>query len=145
VQGAALQLDVLWRNPLARTISGFALAGCVALSAGLLPLRKRWSRLGQLDFSTYRSVHGVLGLLTLAAAAAHTGLRLGQGLDFALAVSLLAMIAIGAATALPVASERLLAGPLGQRLRRSGTRLHLWLAWPIPVLLLFHVLRSYYF
>jgi nitrite reductase (NADH) large subunit len=31
------------------------------------------------------------------------------------------------------------------RLRRSGLWTHILIAWPIPVLLGFHVLKSYYF
>jgi nitrite reductase (NADH) large subunit len=137
--------DLLWRDPLARQITGFGLAGSCALSAAVLTLRKRWRRLKGVDYGKSRALHAALGLFTLALVGAHTGLRWGRGLDFALVVSLLSMMALGAGTALLVSSERLLQSPIGQTLRRSGVRLHLWLAWPIPVLLVFHVLRSYYF
>ena len=36
-------------------------------------------------------------------------------------------------------------GPNAVALKRSGLRLHVWLAWPAPVLLVAHVVKSYYF
>jgi hypothetical protein len=57
---------------------------------------------------------------------------------------LLALIVVGAASALGVASG-IGGGPNAVALKRSGLRLHVWLAWPAPVLLVAHVVKSYYF
>lgn len=144
VQGT-FRFDVLWRNHLAKQISGFVLLGLCALAAGIIALGKRWRKPGRIDFASSRTAHAVLGALALVGAGVHTGLRLGRGLDFVLMSSLLATMVLGATTALLVAGDGHLMSPTAQRLRRWGVRLHLLLTWPIPVLVLFHVLKSYFF
>jgi hypothetical protein len=44
-----------------------------------------------------------------------------------------------------MSSERWLGGRWGARLRRLGLQLHVWIAWPTPVLVVLHALKSYYF
>jgi nitrite reductase (NADH) large subunit len=91
-----------------------------------------------------RTAHASLGVLCLVGVAAHTGLRPGSGLDLALYVTLLSLISVGAAAALWVASG-VGSGPSALAAKRRGLRLHVWLAWPLPVLLVAHVVKSYYF
>ena len=133
VQAAGLW-DALFRDSWWRQATGFSLLGC-SLAAGALPLRKRWKRLRLGDFGWWRAVHGGIGALALVTLVAHTGLRLGSGLNQALMVTFLAANVLGSAAAFG-----------------SGRPLSKWLLWlhvgaiaPLPVLLAFHILSAYYF
>ena len=44
-----------------------------------------------------------------------------------------------------IANEHKLSPTLARRLRISSLWLHLLALWPLPALLIFHVLKSYYF
>ncbi|MNC92441.1 hypothetical protein D3C83_88700 [compost metagenome] len=56
----------------------------------------------------------------------------------------LGVIALGAVAGGVIALEHRL-GAQGARLRRTWLWTHILIAWPIPVLLAFHVLKTYYF
>ena len=89
-------------------------------------------------------MHAVLGALTLAGLAIHTGGRLGSNLNFMLMAAFLGVVAVGAVAGGVVALEHRL-GAAAARLRRSWLWTHILFAWPIPVLLGFHVFKTYYF
>ena len=76
------QWDVLWRESFWKQVSGFTVLGLSVLIL-LLSLRKRIRRFTLGDFPVWRVVHAVLGALTLAGLAVHTGGRLGSNLNFA--------------------------------------------------------------
>ena len=78
-------------------------------------------------------------------AAAHTGLRLGSNLDAALMVTFLLATTLGAVAGCIAMFGRSLPPGAGQRLQRRANRLHVYLVWPLPLLITFHVLRFYYF
>jgi nitrite reductase (NADH) large subunit len=137
------QWDLLWRESFWKQASGYTVLG---LTAALLAmsLRKRIARFKLGEFPVWRVVHVVLGVLTLAGLAAHTGGRLGANLNFILIASFLAVIVLGAAAGGVIALEHRL-GAGAARLRRSWVWTHILIGWPIPVLLAFHVLKTYYF
>lgn len=139
-----LRWDLLWRDGFWKQVSGYGL-GSLMLLLALLGLRKRWGRFSLGDFAGWRVVHVLLGLAALAALLVHTGARLGSQLNL-----LLALCAVGAALSGGLAAW--LVGkewaPEGARLRpwRSATLwVHTLLLWPLPVLLAFHILKSYWF
>jgi nitrite reductase (NADH) large subunit len=139
------RIDALWRNGLYRQISGFTLLG-LALVASLLAVRKRWPRLATLgSFRGWRLVHVLLGVLTLAALAVHTGLRLGNNLNFALMAIFCAVnLAGGLAGGLTAVEQRI--GMAHWRRRRALlVTVHVLLMWPLPLLIAFHVMAVYYF
>ena len=133
VQTAGLW-DTLFRDSWWRRTSGFALLGC-SLAAAALPLRKRLERFRLGDFGWWRAVHGGIGVLALATLVAHTGLRLGAGLNQALMIAFLSANVLGSAAAFGS----------GKPLSRWMFWLHLAAVAPLPVLLAFHVLSTYYF
>lgn len=137
------QWDVLWRDGFWKQVSGFAV---LALSAALLAmsLRKRVPRVKLGDFSLWRVAHALLGALTLVGLAVHTGGRLGSNLNFTLMATFLGVVALGAAAGGVIALEHRL-GAGAARLRRTWLWTHILITWPIPVLLGFHVLKTYYF
>ena len=126
--------DILYRDGWWRQATGFTLLGCVLLAAGF-SLRKRWRRLSRGELGSWRVAHTGLGALALAVLLAHTGLRLGSGFNQVLMILFLSAAVLGGATA---------AG-LGHRYARLTFWLHVLIVWPLPVLIAFHVLASYYF
>lgn len=138
-------LERIWRDHLARELSGYALAAIVAGSAALVALAKRQARRSAQPMPGARGLHALFGLLALVGLGLHTGARWGQGLDLALSVCLALMIGVGATTSLTLLNDGWFGGRRGAQLKRLGLRLHLWIAWPLPALLLLHVLKSYYF
>lgn len=136
--------DVLWRDPVAKQVSGFSLLG-LGLAAGALGLRKRTPWLQWGSFAGWRTVHAAIGFAILLGFGLHTGFRLGHNLDFALAMTFLATSAAGAVAGIATALERRMAAGRGPLLRRRSGRLHLWLSWPAPVLVLFHMAKVYFF
>ncbi len=137
------QWDVLWRDSFWKQVSGFTVLGLsVVLSA--LSLRKRIRRFTLGAFPVWRVMHAVLGALTLVALAVHSGGRLGSNLNFTLMACFLGVVVLGATAGGIVALEHRL-GSGAARLRRSWLWAHILMTWPIPVLLAFHVLKTYYF
>ncbi len=137
------QWDVLWRESYWKQVSGYTVLGLTVLLA-VMSLRKRIRRFTLGDFPLWRVAHVVLGALTIAGLAVHTGGRLGSNLNFLLMASFLGVVALGAVAGGVIALEHRL-GAGAARLRRTWLWTHILITWPIPVLLAFHVLKSYYF
>lgn len=135
-------MDFLWRDGWWKQASGFTLMGLSVLSLAL-PLRKRIPALARTSFSRWRLVHTALGLGTMVVAGVHSGLRLGDNLNFWLMAGFLGLIALGAMSGLVSSLEHRLSQRAGSALRMGWTRAHVLLFWPLPVLLLFHVLAVY--
>ena len=142
VQGP-LHPDVLWRNGGYRQVSGFVLVG-LSLAASLLSIRKRWRRFSVGRFPMWRVAHALVGLITLAALVAHTGMRAGDNLNFALMTSFVAVNVLGAAGGGLTAIERWRGGG-GRRARAAIVAAHVLATWPLPMLIAFHVASAYYF
>lgn len=141
---AALKFDVLWLDGFWKQVSGFTLLG-ITVIALLLSLRKRVKRLSFGEYGFWRVAHAVLGVLTVVLLVVHTGLRFGDNLNGWLmscftAIALFGAVA-GGATAMESGSGSLALG----RWRRWSTWTHTLLFWPLPVLLGFHILKSYYY
>ena len=137
------QWDVLWRESVWKQASGFTIVGLSVLIL-MLSLRKRVRRFTLGDFPIWRVVHAALGTLTLAALIAHTGGRLGSNLNFALNAVFLGVVGVGAIAGTVIALEHRI-GAGATRLRRAWTWSHIVLFWPLPMLLLLHVFKTYYF
>lgn len=137
--------DLLWRDGLLKQVSGFTVLGLFALGLLLSP-RKRVRKLqswGRFDW--WRLGHIVLGLMVMVALLAHTGLRLGNGLNAILMVSFVATLLLGAVSTGVISLEHRIGGALAARLRRQSVWWHILWFWPVPVALGFHVLKSYWY
>ncbi|MEL7184483.1 MAG: hypothetical protein AAGK57_12660, partial [Pseudomonadota bacterium] len=139
--------DWLWRDNIVKQWSGFILIGLTAMAMAI-GLRKRvrfMDRFG--GFDGWRAVHNGIGLAALAGFLAHTGFALGSGWNFALGLAFLGTLLAGAVAGLATGGDhRLRAQRIGSARnppRRLPTWAHIVLLWPLPVLLLFHVLASY--
>ncbi|MEM6654726.1 MAG: (2Fe-2S)-binding protein, partial [Planctomycetota bacterium] len=147
VQSEWRSIDKFWQDDFAKQATGYTLMGISAVALSL-SLRKRfsWFKLG--DFSVWRGIHGVLGTLTIFGFLVHTGMRLGHNFTFALAMTFLALNFLGAFTGVTAALESRLTGAWGRWLRAWRPRLtqaHIWLFWPIPALIAFHIFSVYYY
>ncbi len=136
--------DQLWRDKLLKEISGYALL-VSSLLVLTLSLRKRIKRFSTGDFAWWRIMHVFIGFLVLALLLAHTGFRFGQNLNFYLMSSFSALLLIGAMAGLLIAIEHKLNPGLAKKLRSQFLWGHILLFWPLPALLGFHILQTYYF
>ena len=137
-------IDFLWTDSFSRFVSGYSLAALFALSL-LLSLRKRIKRIQFGNFGYWRALHASLGVLCLFVLITHTGLRLGENLNFLLMVNFLALAVAGALAGFVNSLEARLSYPLIKRLRGFSTLLHIVLFWPLPVLVFFHAFKAYYY
>jgi len=139
----------LWQDNIVKQWSGFILLG-LTLAAMVIGLRKRFRFMDKLgSFDSWRLVHLGLGLVTLIGLFAHTGFSIGAGWNRALALCFIAVVLIGAVAGLATGGDHEL------RARNVGTSrkppryipvwLHIVVMWPLPVLILLHVLASYAF
>jgi nitrite reductase (NADH) large subunit len=136
--------DLLWRDGLLKQISGFSLLGLGVLLS-LVSLRKRARRISFGSFSGWRIVHVLLGTLTVATLVAHTGLRLGYHLDLYLMSGFIALLLAGAAASGVIGLQHILPRAAAKRGRELSLWLHIVLLWPLPALLGFHILKTYWF
>lgn len=133
--------DALWRDKLLKQWTGFSLVGLYAVGL-LMSIRKRLKWLDRLRFEKLRTFHALVGVLGLFGLVAHTGLRLGHGLDRALILVVLFGTLLGALAAL---SPEWVSERERPRLRLWMNRIHIYALWPLPVLLLAHIAKVYFF
>ena len=139
------QWDRLWRDGLFKQITGFSVLGLFAVGL-LLSLRKRVRRFDRLgSFDGWRLAHIGLGVLVIVGLGLHTGFRIGSGLNLLLILSFSVMLLLGALSTGVIALEHRIGGALATRLRRQSVWLHILLFWPVPALLGFHVLKTYWY
>ncbi len=137
--------DSLWRDTLLKQISGFTILAAVALAL-LVSLRKRVKRLHTVgSFDGWRVAHLVFSVLAVTALLFHTGFRMGYGLNLALMSLFLTLIVLGIATTIAMTIGASRAPEMSGAIRRLSLRLHIYLLWPIPLLLGWHILKGYWY
>lgn len=140
----ALHWDRLWRDSFYKQVSGFTLLG-MAVVLALLGPRKRVPLLKQLgQYSVWRAIHIVFGVAVLVALVVHSGGRMGSNLNLWLSVSMAGAALAGTLASLGIARNHQTAHPL-RAWRGTATWAHILFLWPLPVLLGFHVLTSYWY
>ena len=138
------QWDFLWRNSLMKQITGFTILG-LSILAVLISLRKRSKTITFGDFDTWRAIHILISLIIVIAIIAHTGFRLGNNLNYYLMVSFVGMLSLGSLSAISISVAHKFDTTTVSKIRSKLVWSHIILFWPVPVLLTFHVLKSYYF
>lgn len=134
----------LWRDFFWQQTSGYTALGLSALGA-LISLRKRVRKVRFLHYDWWRLVHTVFGVMTLAALAAHTGLRLGLEFNRWLAFWFLGLTLMGALAGGLTYQENRAPSPTTHRLKTWLQRAHIAFAWPLPVLVAIHIVAAYWF
>lgn len=143
VQGG-WKFEVLWSDWWWKQVSGYSIV-VLSLLGLLMSLRKRWQRFSLAHFAWWRVSHTVLGVLSLVGLVAHTGFRVGDNANFYLLVNFLLLAAVGGLAGSLIAKERQWRSGLACRTRSLATQGHIFLFWPLLVLLGFHILSVYYY
>lgn len=136
--------ESIWNDKLWKQVTGFTLLAMMAVSL-LMSLRKRFNFSWMGGLSAWRLGHAVLGLVCAVALVLHTGLHLGVNLNFLLMLDFLLVLTVGALTGLAVALSHRLSPLRARQLRLTFNRLHIVVSWPLPALLLSHIVSVYYF
>ena len=136
--------DLLWRDGLFKQVTGFSLLGLGVL-VSVISVRKRTGRLRFGSFSAWRIVHVLLGTLSAATLVAHTGLRLGHHLNLYLMLGFIGLLLAGAMASGAIGLQHALPRRVAQRGRELSLWLHIVLLWPLPALLGFHIVKTYWF
>lgn len=139
----------LWRDNIVKQWSGFVLLG-IMLAAMMIGLRKRIRFLDRLgSYDGWRLAHIVIGLFAVGGFFAHTGFRMGANWNFLLGAFFVGTLIMGAAAGLTTGGDHSLRargiGTARKPMRRLPTWLHILAIWPLPTLILFHVLTIYAF
>lgn len=133
--------DVLWREPLAKQVTGFSVVGLYLLGL-CMSVKKRLKRFSKLSFEGLRVFHASIGVFCVFVLLLHTGFRLGIGLDrMLILLVLLSTVLGGLAGALPSLAREQARPTIRGRLNR----LHIYVLWPLPVLIIGHVVKVYFF
>jgi len=143
---AEWHISELWLNSVYKELTGFTLLGLSVIGL-LISLRKRLIKITQSkfsgDFGYWRVMHVTLGTIALMTLLLHTGMRMGENLNFLLMCSFVGLAIVGSVAAGVTAYEAKHPSLAIGRWRRCTTWAHIFLFWPLPVLLGFHVLKSY--
>jgi nitrite reductase (NADH) large subunit len=139
-----LRWDLLWRDSLLKQVSGFTLLG-IGVLVSIISLRKRLPRFSFGRFASWRLVHVLLGTLAVITLIGHTGLRLGYNLNLLLMLNFLALLLAGSVASGVIGLQRVLPRGRARRTRELSLWLHILLLWPLPALLGFHILKTYWY
>lgn len=139
---AGVGIDRLWTDGVWKQVSGYTLVSLAAVIA-FLSVRKRigWKWLG--GYRVWRVLHAVLGLAALGVLFLHTGFNLGNNLNRWLMVTFLAVAAAGSLTGFVTAREHAVLAKGARSRREAATWLHIAAFWPLPMLLLVHIVTVY--
>ena len=136
--------DLLWTDEFYKQASGFSLLA-LGLIVATLSLRKRVAAISWARFSSWQTAHAALGVLAAVALGVHTGFRFGANLNFWLMFCFTGLLAAGAAGGVATALAPRATSVRAHNVRRAALWAHILLLWPLPALLGFHVLKSYWF
>jgi nitrite reductase (NADH) large subunit len=140
-----INFDQLWRDNLFKQISGYSLLG-LSLLISIISFRKRINKLINLwDFAYWRMTHIVIGFITIPVLLIHTGFRMGENLNFLLMMTYTALLLVGAIAGVAIGYEHRLPRRLAKQMRLYAVWSHIILLWPLPVLLGFHIVKTYFF
>lgn len=137
-------LEKIWNDKFWKQVTGFSLLGMSSIGL-LMSLRKKIAnkRLG--DFAYWRLLHIVLGVLCASTLILHTGLHFGANFNQILMIDFIAILILGSLAGAVMALSHKFDASLSAKIRRFWTWAHIFVTWPLPILLGFHILSVYYF
>ena len=139
-----IRWDMLWRDSLFKQISGFAILGLIVIGL-IVSLRKRIAKFTIGNYDLWRISHVVLGIAAMVTLIVHTGFRFGSELNLLLMMNFLLLAVAGANASTVVATEHHMVPSMAKKQRKFWNKVHLLSFWSLPVLLGFHVFKTYYF
>ncbi len=140
------RVDRLWRDGMLKQITGYTMLA-LCIFALWLSIQKRFESLKLGNYAVWRSVHTVTGLLTLGLLFMHTGFSLGANFNSWLMLTFALLNLFGGVSGVFSGLETKTdagIGTLSRRLKPVATWAHILLFWPIPVLVMFHIVSVYY-
>lgn len=137
-------INFMWEDSFWKQVTGYSVLALTVIGL-VMSLRKRWRIFKLGDFNYWRVVHIALGVSVLAILLLHTGLQLGSNLNMALMLTFIGVAITGSIAGGVVALEPRLNPLTAKRIRSYINYTHLFLFWPLPVLLGFHIVSFYYF
>jgi len=142
-QSSWRMIDVLWRGFMAKQLSGYALL-LMMLMAFLPALSRRIQRKEKRPQKLlFMSWHLISASIVVGGFIVHTGARMGYGLNSVLSITFMATLFLGG-----LASLGWRYASRGHQHRSIATNirtLHWALLFPLPAILISHVLKIYYF
>lgn len=138
------RLDRFWNDGFWKQVTGFSVVG-LGLVGLLMSLRKRIPLFRFGGYASWRIAHVAVGVACVLVLGMHTGLHSGHRFNQWLFVDFIAVLAVGALAGVVLGQEHRVAPALARVLRSGAVWGHVVTVWPLPVLLIFHVLTVYYF
>jgi nitrite reductase (NADH) large subunit len=140
--------EKIWNDHFYKQVTGFTLLGLSVLGL-FMSMKKRvvkvsnWKWTGA--YNIWRLVHVILGGLCAGVLILHTGMHLGENINFYLMVDFLAIILLGGLAAIIFGGSHHLSAKKAMKLRSFWRWTHVLVTWPLPILLAFHILSVYYY
>lgn len=136
--------ELIWNDKFWKQVTGFSLLGMLLVGL-VMSLRKRLGieKLG--SFSMWRLAHIVLGAACATLLVFHTGYHFGSNLNQLLIINFIAVLLMGAVSGVILGIGHKLNSLQIYSLRKYSIWLHIFVTWPLPVLLGMHILSVYYF
>lgn len=134
----------IWNDGTAKQITGFSLLA-LGLLGLVMSLRKRIRAFKWIEYASWRALHVIVGALCVALLIAHTGLHGGANFNRYLLLDFIAVLAVGIGASLVLGGEHRLPPHRARALRSAVVWGHVLAVWPLPVLLIMHILTVYYF
>ncbi len=136
--------ESIWNDKFWKQTTGFSLLGMTIVGL-LMSLRKRlsWTWMG--NFSGWRVLHTIVGVMCCFTLILHSGFHLGDNLNQLLMVNFMAVLLVGAITSGVIGMGHKLSLTTATTSRKYVQWLHIIISWPLPALLAVHILSVYYF
>jgi len=139
-----LEWDSLWRDKTIKQVTGYSILGFTLLGL-VFSFIKRLGKNKASGLPGWRLNHVAVGLLVIVILAMHTGFRFGENINFYLMVNFVGLLIIGSLAGILMAKLHLLDAVQAIKIKNGMLLVHILLVWPLPVLLAFHILQTYYF
>lgn len=136
--------ESIWNDKFYKQVTGFTLLG-LSLLGLLMSLRKRFRRFSFGEFFQWRLLHIILGVLCVTLLIFHTGFHMGENLNRLLIMDFLAVVLLGGLTGIVISFSHKLSLGTAKRTRELWGWLHILFSWPLPVLIILHIVTVYYF
>jgi len=143
VQTAGL-FEKIWNNKGWKQVTGFSVL-TVTLLGLLMSLRKHWLPKKWGDYAWWRMSHVILGFLCVAILIVHTGFHFGENLNQLLMINFMLIVGVGTLAGVLTAFSHKLTSRRLSGMRRQWNWLHIVLTWPLPALLITHIVSVYFF
>jgi len=122
--------------------TGYGILGLGVMGL-LIALPRRYDWVRKFDSSSWRLVHVWLGISALILLFFHTGFSTGGLHTTLLTICFLTLFILGAAAGIAIALQEKFSPAQTYIYKRNFKWLHILVSWPLPILLLTHILSTY--